>query len=151
MSDLLADPVMQTFAVCATVLILRMWLTGNATGLTRVVHGVYITEQGYQLTGKTDTGTDPLIERLRRIHQDDLENILPFLAAGFPVCLDRPLVRAGVVAVRPVHHRTHRPHDRLAGITAALAGAAVRTRQHHAARHHGAAIEQSLVGLSRQD
>lgn len=90
MSELFAEPAMQTYAICAAVLVLKMWLTGNVTGITRIVRGVYITQEDYQFTGKTDPGSDPLIDRLRRIHQNDLENILPFLAVGFLYALTGP-------------------------------------------------------------
>lgn len=82
MNELLATPALQAYAVCAALLVLKMWLTGNATGLLRVLRGVYITPEDYAFTGKPDTGKDETIERLRRAHQNDLENVLPFLAVG---------------------------------------------------------------------
>lgn len=90
MNELLADPVMQVFAVCAAILVLKMWLTGTATGLTRILRRAYITDEDYELVGKAEPRTDPTVERLRRIHQNDLENILPFLAAGFLYALTGP-------------------------------------------------------------
>lgn len=90
MNALLADPTMQVFAVCAAILVLKMWLTGTATGLTRILRGAYITDEDYELVGKTEPRTDPLVERLRRVHQNDLENILPFLAVGFLYALTGP-------------------------------------------------------------
>lgn len=90
MTELMTDPTMQVFAVCASLLVLKMWLTGTATGITRILRRAYITEEDYALLGKTEPNTDPLVERLRRIHQNDLENILPFLAAGFLYALTGP-------------------------------------------------------------
>lgn len=90
MSDLIADPVMRIYAICAAVLVLKMWLTGNATGLTRILRGSFITDEDYRLAGKTEGGGDPMVERLRRIHQNDLENILPFLVVAFLYALTGP-------------------------------------------------------------
>lgn len=82
MTELLADSVWKAYAVCAAILVLKMWLTGNATGLLRVRRGVYATPEDYTFMGKAGGGEDEAIERLRRAHRNDLENVLPFLAAG---------------------------------------------------------------------
>ena len=87
MTDLLAQPSLHLFAVCAAVLVLKMVLTGNGTGLLRVTKGVYISPEDYAAFGKTPGPPDERIERIRRAHHNDLENILPFLAAGFLLCL----------------------------------------------------------------
>ena len=83
MSQLLVQPTMHLFAVCATILVLKMVLTGNIVGLIRTMRGVYITPEDYAFMGKQVTPPDEQVERLRRAHQNDLENILPFLAVGF--------------------------------------------------------------------
>lgn len=82
MTELLADPVWSAYAVCAAVLVLKMWLTGTATGLLRVRRGVYATPEDYRLMGKDPAAPDETIERLRRAHHNDLENVLPFLGVG---------------------------------------------------------------------
>ena len=87
MSEVLSQPSFHLFAVCAAILVIKMVLTGNATGLLRVVRGVYITPEDYAMTGKPAAAPDEQIERIRRAHQNDLENILPFLAAAFLLCL----------------------------------------------------------------
>lgn len=90
MSDLLAQPVMHLFAVCSAILVLKMWLTGNCTGFLRVARGIFITSEDYAFAGKAEAAADPQIERLRRAHQNDLENILPFLSVGFLYALSEP-------------------------------------------------------------
>lgn len=90
MNELLADPVMQVYAICAAVLVLKMWLTGTATGTTRILRRAYITDEDYALVGQAEPRTDATVERLRRIHQNDLENILPFLVVGFLYALTGP-------------------------------------------------------------
>lgn len=90
MSELLTNPVMQVYAICAAILVFKMWLTGSATGLLRILRKSYITEEDYRLTGSADRGPDPVIERLRRAHANDLENILPFLVVAFLWALTGP-------------------------------------------------------------
>lgn len=83
MGDFMGQPAMHAFVIAAAVLVLKMVLTGNLTGLSRVAKGVFLTPEDYAVTGKQDTGEDAFIERTRRIHRNDLENILPFLAIGW--------------------------------------------------------------------
>jgi uncharacterized MAPEG superfamily protein len=82
-NDVLTSPTMHLFAVCAAILVLKMALTGNATGFLRVAKGVYISPEDYAVFGTQPAEADPQIERQRRAHQNDLENILPFLVVGF--------------------------------------------------------------------
>lgn len=83
MADLLSQPAMRLYAVCAAVLVLKMWLTGNGTGLLRVRKGVFISPEDYAAAGRPPAGADEQIERVRRAHLNDLENILPFLVVAF--------------------------------------------------------------------
>jgi uncharacterized MAPEG superfamily protein len=84
MTDLLSQPGMRLYGVCAAVLVLKMWLTGNGTGLLRVRKGVFISPEDYAVTGRpAATAPDEQVERVRRAHRNDLENILPFLVVGF--------------------------------------------------------------------
>lgn len=82
MTELLAEPALRAYAVCAALLVLKMWLTGNAVGLLRVRRGVYATPEDYAFMGMPAAAEDETIERLRRAHRNDLENVLPFLAVG---------------------------------------------------------------------
>ena len=93
MIALLEQPPIQLFMLCAAILTIKMILTANATGLVRVLKGVYISPEDYTLVGKTPLGPDEQIERIRRAHQNDLENILPFFAVGFLYALTGPSYR----------------------------------------------------------
>jgi len=90
MQQLINEPTMQVYAICAAILVLKMWLTGNATGIMRILRASYITAEDVRFAGKGQVGDDPLVERLRRVHRNDLENILPFLAVGFLYALTGP-------------------------------------------------------------
>lgn len=94
MNSLLVDPIMRVFAVCAALLVLKMLLTANLTGILRSVRRVYATPEDYRLFGHEPTvARDEQIERVRRAHQNDLENILPFLAIGFLYAISGPSYR----------------------------------------------------------
>jgi uncharacterized MAPEG superfamily protein len=91
MNALLADPSMRVFAICAAILVIKMLLTGNLTGTLRTIRRVYATPEDYQFFGREPAMTrDEQIERIRRAHQNDLENILPFFAIGFLYALTGP-------------------------------------------------------------
>ena len=83
MADLLTQPAMRLYAVCAAILVLKMWLTANGTGMLRVRKRVFISPEDYAMAGASPGGPDEQIERVRRAHLNDLENILPFLIVGF--------------------------------------------------------------------
>ena len=83
MSELIVEPNVRIFAICAGILVIKMILTGTATGLLRMLRGAYATPEDYALLGKPPGPPDPQVERLRRAHLNDLENILPFLGIGF--------------------------------------------------------------------
>src|SRR5512143_2480804 len=84
MNALLADPSMRLFALCAAILAIKMLLTANLTGILRTMRRVYATPEDYAFFGQQPVTTrDEQIERIRRAHQNDLENILPFFAIGY--------------------------------------------------------------------
>lgn len=90
MDDLLHVSTVRFYALCAAILVLKMALTGTATGLVRMRRGAYVTAEDYRFMGKAPTPPDEAVERLRRVHLNDLENILPFLIVGFLYALSGP-------------------------------------------------------------
>jgi uncharacterized MAPEG superfamily protein len=90
MHELLQDPTTRLYALCAAILVLKMAFTGSATGILRLRRGAYITPEDYAFMGKAATPPDAVVERLRRVHQNDLENILPFLIIALLYALSGP-------------------------------------------------------------
>src|SRR4051812_46972354 len=91
MNALLADPVMRLYAACAAVLVVKMLVTANLTGFYRTSRKVYATPEDYRFFGQDPVSRrDEDIERVRRSHQNDVENILPFLGIGFVYALTGP-------------------------------------------------------------
>jgi len=127
MSLNLRDPVFATYVIAATLMILKAigmsWLT--VARMMKVKGGYRSPED----TRKTPFNPDPnpnqtapneYVDRIRRIHLNDLENVPFFLVAGFLFVLTEPSVwvaRAllyGYVASRLLHfwaYLTAKTHD----------------------------------------
>jgi uncharacterized MAPEG superfamily protein len=91
MNALLADPVIRLYAICTAILVIKVLLTANATGILRTGRKVYATPEDYRLFGQEPAmARDEDIERVRRAHQNDLENVLPFFAVGLVYALTGP-------------------------------------------------------------
>lgn len=122
-----SDPVFATYAIAATIMILKAvamsWLT--VVQMTRVKGGYRSPED----LRKTPLNPNPnpeqimpneSVDRMRRIHLNDLENIPFFLAAGFlwalthPSLLEAQIVFYAYVITRLLHFLAYlsaRSHD----------------------------------------
>lgn len=109
MHDLFNDPAFRLYSACAAILVIKMWITGNGTGLLRVIRKNYISGEDYTMVGSAPKPPDEQIERLRRAHQNDLENILPFLVIGFLYVLSGPSysVARGLLVVFTISRVLH--------------------------------------------
>jgi uncharacterized MAPEG superfamily protein len=80
--DLLDLPT-RLYSICALLLVLKMLALATYTSSIRMRKTVYASPEDYTFQGKpATTRADPDVERARRAHRNDLENILPFLAIG---------------------------------------------------------------------
>ena len=125
MPDGLADPVVRLFAVVYLLLVLKMALVGMYTSILRLGRKVYATPEDYRLQGLAPRATvDEDIERVRRAHQNDVENILPFFIVGFFYLLTHPslgtarIYAIGYLVARLLHSvfyiRSMQPHRTIA-------------------------------------
>jgi len=123
----LTDPLMATWAVAAGLMILKTLAMAWLTVLRMMQEkGGYRAPEDLRKTALNPT-PDPAqllpnerVERIRRIHQNDLENVPPFLIAGFLFVLTAPplwLAQAalyGFVLTRLLHfwaYITAQTHD----------------------------------------
>ena len=122
---LLANPALRLFAIVSLILVLKMAAVGLYTSTMRIGRKVFATPEDYALQGlQTRAASDPDIERVRRAHQNDLENILPFFVVGFFFALTRPPLLAaeilfiGFAVARILHSvfyiRAMQPHRTIA-------------------------------------
>lgn len=110
MEPLLEIPAVRLFAVCSLILVLKMMLTGSYTSYLRIRRRVYATPEDYEFQGLSASGgADEEVERVRRAHRNDLENVLPFFLVGFVYALSEPSLLAarigfiGFTAARILH------------------------------------------------
>ena len=94
----LDDPVVRLYVVVYLLLVLKMAAVGTYTSILRTGRKVYATPEDYALQGLARrTTVDEDVERVRRAHRNDLENILPFFVVGFLFLLTRPSLGAAAI------------------------------------------------------
>ncbi|XKL69014.1 hypothetical protein PGB90_006783 [Kerria lacca] len=93
MNDLLSskNAVFKTYVFYAVVLIIKMFLMSLLTGFTRYKKKTFISPEdvGLATQGKVKYD-DPDVERIRRAHLNDVENIPIFLITGILFVLSNP-------------------------------------------------------------
>jgi uncharacterized MAPEG superfamily protein len=86
MEPLLATPAFRTYALCSSILALKMILSAFYTGSRRNRHQAYVNREDAQTFGKAGVraGTEeaPEVAHALRIQRNDLENIPAFFAIG---------------------------------------------------------------------
>ncbi|MDX5359892.1 MAG: MAPEG family protein [Alphaproteobacteria bacterium] len=123
----LDDPVFATYAIAAALMILKTLAMAWLTVLRMMqVKGGYRAPEDLRKTplnpapDPKQLAPDERVERMRRIHMNDLENVPFFLAAGFLYVLTGPsvlmaqVVLYGYVASRLLHfaaYATAQTHD----------------------------------------
>ncbi|KAL7828042.1 hypothetical protein AOLI_G00311940 [Acnodon oligacanthus] len=87
--------VFMAFSTYATIVILKMMLMGPITSYHRLTKKVFSNMEDTALGGPAEDRkkmirVDPDVERVRRCHQNDLENIIPFVVIGLLYALTGP-------------------------------------------------------------
>jgi uncharacterized MAPEG superfamily protein len=124
-TSLFADPVYNLLAVVSVLLVFKMMLVGTWTSIIRIRRNVYATPEDYAFRGlAAAAGADADVERTRRAHQNDLENVLPFLAVAPFYAMTQPSLGAariffwGFFIARALHSifyiRGQQPHRTIA-------------------------------------
>ncbi|MBM4269071.1 MAG: MAPEG family protein [Deltaproteobacteria bacterium] len=89
MDGLLADPAFQTYAVCTSILAIKMLLTGNYTAVMRVRNRGFVNpEDAKTFGGGSSEQEHPAVAHALRIQRNDLENIPLFWAVGLVFVLN---------------------------------------------------------------
>jgi prostaglandin-E synthase 1 len=79
------------YAICALLLVLKMMAVGTWTSTLRMRRRVFASPEDYRFQRMEPAArSDPEVERARRAHRNDLENVLPFLAVGPIYALSDP-------------------------------------------------------------
>ncbi|KAM6214300.1 microsomal glutathione S-transferase 1 [Rhynchocyon petersi] len=89
------NKVFVAFASYATIVLAKMMFMSIATAFFRVTRKVFANPEDCAHLGKGENAkkfvrTDDTVERVRRAHLNDLENIVPFLGIGLLYALSGP-------------------------------------------------------------
>ncbi|CAO1411884.1 unnamed protein product [Diamesa hyperborea] len=103
------NPVLRAYVFWSSILILKMLVMSFLTGMKRFATKTFANQEDLPDKKFKPKFDDPDVERVRRAHRNDLENILPFFVAGFFYVLTNPdafiavnIFRAAAIA-RIVH------------------------------------------------
>ncbi len=97
MSTLFISPVMRLFGVVYLLLVVKMVAVGFYTSSIRIRRKVYATPEDFEFQQLPPKERDPDIERARRAHRNDLENILPFFGVGLLYAWTNPSMVAASI------------------------------------------------------
>ena len=110
MDAVLSSPAVQLFGITYLILVLKMAAVGWYTSFLRIRDKAFATPEDYRLQGLTPkTQVHEDVERARRAHRNDLENILPYFGVGLLYALSHPSMTAariyfiGFTAARVLH------------------------------------------------
>nr|AIH07603.1 microsomal glutathione S-transferase 1-1 [Spodoptera litura] len=79
----LNNPAVQSYIVYSAILAIKLLSLAPMTGVTRVIRGVFANpEDAKSVKGGKVKYDDPVVERIRRAHLNDLENIPAFWVLG---------------------------------------------------------------------
>jgi glutathione S-transferase len=129
--EFFAAPATRLFAAVWLLLVLKMMAVGSYTSVIRIRRRIYATPEDYALVGLAPRpSVDEDIERARRAHRNDLENVLPFFSVGLLYLLTRPSLGAarvyfiGFLVARVLHSVFYiaslQPHRTIAFAVGAL-------------------------------
>ncbi len=96
--NLLAQyPALATLGVVWCVLVLKMLAVGMWTSRHRIRAKRFATPEDTLLIAGATTDRHPDVERARRAHRNDLENVLPFFGVALCFALTRPSATAATI------------------------------------------------------
>ncbi|XP_029902348.1 microsomal glutathione S-transferase 1.2 [Myripristis murdjan] len=104
MAHLMEDEVFLAYSTYATIVILKMLLMAPMTAYFRITRGAFVNEE--DVAGKSEEEKkkmlrlNPDVERVRRCHLNDLENIVPFVVVGLLYALTGPDLSSALLHFR---------------------------------------------------
>ncbi|XP_055628147.1 microsomal glutathione S-transferase 1-like [Toxorhynchites rutilus septentrionalis] len=85
------EDVFRSYVFWSSILVLKMLVMSVLTGMQRFRKKAFVNPEDIATMPKLKLKTDdPDVERVRRAHLNDLENILPFFVIGFFYMLTNP-------------------------------------------------------------
>ncbi|XP_068573232.1 microsomal glutathione S-transferase 1-like [Cebidichthys violaceus] len=104
MATLMEDEVFMAFTTYAAIVILKMLLMAPMTAFFRFSKGAFANEEDVALKPSEERKkllkSHPDVERVRRCHQNDLENVIPFVLIGLLYALTGPELSVALLHFR---------------------------------------------------
>lgn len=104
MAELMENEVFMAFTTYAAIVILKMLLMGPITAYYRITRGSFSNEEDVARKSAEEKKKllkiHPDVERVRRCHQNDLENIIPFVVVGLLYALTGPELSVALLHYR---------------------------------------------------
>uniref|UniRef100_A0A8C3X8B4 Microsomal glutathione S-transferase 1 n=1 Tax=Catagonus wagneri TaxID=51154 RepID=A0A8C3X8B4_9CETA len=103
LTELMKNEVFMAFATYATIVLSKMMFMSTATAFYRLTKKVFANPEdcsGLGENAKKYLRTDERVERVRRAHLNDLENIVPFLGIGLLYSLSGPDLSTAILHFR---------------------------------------------------
>ncbi|KAM3909816.1 microsomal glutathione S-transferase 1 isoform 1-T2 [Leptodactylus fuscus] len=105
MTSLADIEVFRAFATYATLVLVKMMLMSLVTAFYRITRKVFANPEDAKSHSKGGDPkkyirTDPDVERVRRCHLNDIENIVPFLGVGLLYALSNPELSCALLHFR---------------------------------------------------
>ncbi|NXF76692.1 MGST1 transferase, partial [Sclerurus mexicanus] len=104
-TKLIDNEVFQAYATYTAIVLLKMMLMSLITAYFRITRKAFVNPEDTASFGKGDSAkkylrTDPDVERVRRGHLNDLENIVPFVGIGLLYALSGPELSSALLHFR---------------------------------------------------
>ncbi|XP_059158401.1 microsomal glutathione S-transferase 1-like [Physella acuta] len=98
----LENPVFRTFLGYAALVLLKTMAMSLITTYHRITKKVFINEEDALLAGKKIhvVTNNPTVERIRRCHLNDLENVIPFVLLGLLYVTTGPALSSAALLFR---------------------------------------------------
>ncbi|KAJ7987981.1 hypothetical protein DPEC_G00318890 [Dallia pectoralis] len=105
LTNMTDSEVFLAFSTYATIVILKMILMSPITSYFRFTRQAFANHEDISLALKNEDQkklirVDPYVERVRRCHQNDLENIVPFVVIGLLYALAGPELSSALLHFR---------------------------------------------------
>ncbi|NXK54756.1 MGST1 transferase, partial [Chauna torquata] len=105
LTQLIDNEVLRAYATYATIVLIKMMLMSLITTYLRITRKAFANSEDIASFGKGESAkkyvrTDADVERVRRGHLNDLENIVPFLGIGLLYALSGPDLSAALLHFR---------------------------------------------------
>ncbi|KFP34238.1 Microsomal glutathione S-transferase 1, partial [Colius striatus] len=105
LTQLIDNDIFRAYATYATIVLLKMMLMSLVTAYFRITKKAFVNPEDTASFGKGENAkkylrTDPDVERVRRGHLNDLENIVPFLGIGLLYAFSSPELSTALLHFR---------------------------------------------------